>query len=149
MPYTTNPTFSDGAILSAAALNTICDNIEYLHSLVAGITPAFTSDTITGSTGSLVTSRNYAVRYQARYLHVRARITSGESDRVAFLINEVEEYFDATNRTSYQWDFTIDLTAITTPPTLGDWLSVRFTVDYDTGGNVVLDYILQSDQSSL
>ncbi len=80
---------------------------------------------------------------------MRARITSGESDRVAFLINEVEEYFDATNRTSYQWDFTIDLTAITTPPTLGDWLSVRFTVDYDTGGNVVLDYILQSDQSSL
>lgn len=150
MPYTTNPTFSDGAILSAAALNTICDNIEYLHSLVSGVQAAFTSDVITGSTGELKTSRNYAVRYQARYLIVKARITSGESDVVQFLIDEVAEYTDSTNRTApYTWEFSVDLTGITTPPTLLDFLSCRFTCDFDTGGNVVLDYIYQSDVSSL
>lgn len=150
MSYTPVPTFADGAILTAADLNILADNIEFLHSLVSGVNVPFTSDTITGTTGTLVSSRNYAVRYVARYLHIRARITSGESESVEFLIDEVSEYSDTVDRTAlYQWDIVVDLTAIGTPPTLLDWLSVRFVVDFNVGGNVVLDYILQSDAATL
>jgi len=148
--FTPVPTFADGAILTAADLNIIADNIEFLHSLVAGINVPFSSDTITGGSGTLVTSRNYAVRYVARYLHYKIRITDGETESLDIFINEVSEFNDAVDRTApYEWTGYIDLEGITTPPTLLDWLSCRVPVDFNVGGNVVLDYLLQSDETTL
>lgn len=150
MPYTTLPTFADGDVLTAADLNLLADNIEHLWGLVSGVNVPFSSDSIAGSSGTLVTSRNYALRYQARYLHYKIRATSGETESLEILIDEAQEFVDLTDRTApYEWAGYIDLQSIGSPPTLGQWLSVRVPIDWNVGGSAVLDYLLQSDETSL
>lgn len=150
MPYTTVPSWSDGDILTAADLNKLADNIEFLYGLVSGVNVPFTSDTISGSSGMLVTSRNYAVRYMARYLHYKIRVTSGETESLEILIDEVSEFSDTVDRTApYTFEGYIDLEGIGSPPTLNQWLSVRVPIDWNVGGSAVLDYLLQSDETSL
>lgn len=150
MPYTTNPTWSDGDILSAADLTVLADNIEYLHGLVSGIQPAFVSDVVAGSSGVLTSSRNYAVRYRARYLLYKVRVIGGETEQFEIIINEVQEVVDTVDRAApYTFEGYIDLTGITTPPTLLDFLTVRVAIDWNVGGSAVLDYFYQSDATSL
>jgi hypothetical protein len=53
MPYTTPPTFVDGQIVSAAQLNILSDDIEFLNGVMAGPNIPFQSitwDTTAGNT---------------------------------------------------------------------------------------------------
>lgn len=150
MPYTTLPTFADGDVLTAADLNLLADNIEFLFGLVSGVNVPFSSDSIAGSSGVLTSSRPYAVRYQARYLLYKIRVVGGETEQFEIIINEVQEVVDTVDRTApYTFEGYIDLEGITTPPTLLDWLSVRVAIDWNVGGSAVLDYLLQSDETTI
>lgn len=73
MAWTTPPTFVDGAVLSAAQLNILSDDLEYLAGYVAGGNPAVTSTVCLVSDGG-PTPRNdvfHLLRHLHRYLHVR------------------------------------------------------------------------------
>lgn len=65
MAWVTPPSFSSGAVLSATALNTLSEDLSFLHGLVSGANPAMASIELT------VDGACYAViRHKHRYLHV-------------------------------------------------------------------------------
>ena len=65
MPYTTIPTLSDGSILTAAHLNTLADNVNFLNSL--GGIPNLAFSHVATSTGQ---SLYWHMRHRHRYLYV-------------------------------------------------------------------------------
>ena len=65
MSWSTPPTFSSGAVLSASAMNTLSQDLEHLHGIVSGANPAMSSIELT------VDGSCYGViRHMHRYLHV-------------------------------------------------------------------------------
>jgi hypothetical protein len=145
MAWTTIPAQADGNVLTAAYLNILSDNIEFLYSLISGINIPFTGDQF----GSGV-SRVYTFTRQGRYMHYKARLTSGDSDEVILRIDGNTEYNDATNRASpYTWSGYIDLTATTSNPAVGDSYEVTFQFSPNPTGQFHLDYFIESDSTTL
>ena len=71
MPYTTIPTATDGAVLSAAYLNTLSDNQEYLHGLANRANAPFNS--YEQDDGNLdETEMIWFGRHRCRYFHYKA-----------------------------------------------------------------------------
>lgn len=64
MAWSSPPSFSSGAVLSASALNTVSDDLVFLHGLISGANPAMASIELT------VNGTCFAViRHKHRYLH--------------------------------------------------------------------------------
>lgn len=147
MSYTTPPTFADTNILTAAQLNTLSDNIEFLYSLISGVNIPFTSDVVTLSGDS----RSWIFRRQARYLHYKIRSTQNDTDRMRIFANGNAELDDGTNRIgAYTWEGYIDLTGITAVPAVGAFYEVYAEFTSLNGPNEwVVDYFLESDATSL
>lgn len=149
MPYSSVVIPADGAVLPSSVLNGLADNAAYLYSIVSGINTPFSADTLTGASNP-ESSRSWTFRHRARYLHYKLRLTNNETDSVEILVDGVQEYLDATNRTApYTWSGYLDTTAFTSPPALGAFYSVRINVDWNTPGDLVVDYFLESDVTAL
>jgi hypothetical protein len=58
------PTFSTGNVLSAAQLNVLSDDLEWLHGLVSGANPAMASAVLTVDGDAY-----FVIRHTGRYLH--------------------------------------------------------------------------------
>jgi hypothetical protein len=145
MAYTTPPTFADANVLTAAQLNILSDDIEFLYSLITGINIPFTGDQFSSGV-----SRIYTFTRQGRYMHYKGRLTSGDSDEVIIRIDGSTEYNDATNRASpYTWSGYIDLTATTSNPAVGDSYEVTFQFSPNPTGQFHLDYFIESDSTTL
>lgn len=145
MAYTTPPTFADGAVLSAAQLNILSNNIEFLYSIISGVSIPFTGEQIT--TGN---TRGYTFRRQGRYLHYKARLTAGDSDETSIKIDTYTEGGDSTNRASpYTWTQVIDLTTITSAPAVGATYEVIVYFTPNPTGTFHLDYLIESDSATL
>ena len=146
MAYTTPPTFS-ATVLSAAQLNILSTDIEFLHSLVYGMNIPFTSETNTLSGDS----RNWQFRRRVRYLHYLIRSTQNDTDQLDITVNGNIEYTDGVNRIgAYTWSGYIDLTLITAVPAVGDFYAVYATFTSLTGPNEwVIDYFIESDSTTL
>lgn len=148
MAYTTPPTFADNAILTAAQLNILSDNIEFLYSLISGVNIPFSSQTLTGSGNT----RKWVFRHAARYLHYKFRLTSGTSDELDIRLGAADtvEFTDASNRSApYTWTGYLDLTATTEDPAAGSTYSVFIEFDFASAGDFVVDYFLESDSTTL
>lgn len=147
MAYTTNPTFSNGNVLTAAQMNVLADNIEFLYSLTTGVGIPFTSETLTIGGDS----RNWVFRRQARYLHYKIRSTQNDTDKLRIFVNGNAELDDGTNRIgAYTWESYIDLTGITAPPSVGAFYLVYAEFTSLAGPNEwVVDYFLESDSTTL
>ena len=63
MAWTSPPTFSSGAVLSATQLNTLSDDLSFLHGYVTGDNNAFVSVELTTDT-----SAYFLLRHRQRYL---------------------------------------------------------------------------------
>lgn len=149
MPYSSVSVPADGAVLPASVLQGLADNAAFLYSLVAGINTPFSADTLTGA-ASPESSRSWTFRHTGRYLHYQLRLTDGTTEQVEILIDEVQEFVDTTDRTDpYVFSGYIDLNGIGSPPTLGSFYSVRVVCDWNVNGNLVVDYLLESDATSL
>lgn len=83
MAYTTPPTFTTGSILSAAQLNILSDNIEYLNGFVVGTSPAMVSVNIPVDGDVL-----FLIRHTQRYLHFKYRA----NDRIRVYYNATQVY---------------------------------------------------------
>lgn len=148
MAYTTPPTFADNAILTAAQLNILSDNIEFLYSLISGVNIPFSSQTLSGSGNT----RKWVFRHAARYLHYKFRLTSGTSDELDIRLGAADtvEFTDATNRGApYEWTGYLDLAATTEDPAVGSTYSVFIEFDFASAGDFIVDYFLESDSTTL
>lgn len=147
MPYTTPPTFSNGSVLTATQLNTLSDDVEYLYSITHGMNMPFTSETST-ATGD---TRHWEFRRQGRYLHYKIRSTQNDTDQIDITVNGNIEYTDSINRIgAYTWSGYIDLTTITSVPSVKAFYEVYVTYTSLTGPNEwVVDYFIESDSTTL
>ena len=148
MSYTVSPVFSDGNVLSASQLNILANNASFLHSLLAGVNIPFSGQTLTGSGNSRV----WTFRHVARYLHYKIFLDGGDSDEIYIRVNGNREFSDATNRSAdYTWESLIDLNAITSPPSVGDFFDVYIEMAFGGGGGSDLQivYLVESDSISL
>lgn len=146
MAYQVNPTFTDSNVLSAAQLNILADNIAFLYSLVSGVNQPFTGETMTGSGNS----RTWSFRRQGRYLHYNMSIVNGTSDELDLRIDGNIEYTDATNRSApFSWTGYVDLQATTSAPDIGTWYEVFAEFDFASGNDFRVNYLIESDSTSL
>lgn len=148
MPYTSNPAFADGNVLSAAHLQILADNAAFLYSLISGTNTPFSSQTLTGSGDS----RRWIFRHQARYLHFKFTLDGGETDEVDIRLGAGEdiEYTDATNRSGpYTWEDVIDLEGTVENPAMGSFYQVYVELDFNSAGDFIIEYFLESDSPTL
>lgn len=148
MPYQTNPTFSSGNVLTAAQLNILSENIEFLRALTSGVNIPFTGEKMSGSGES----RRWTFKHQGRYLHYKMRMVNGTSDELDIRIGTSEsiEYTDATNRSApYAWTGYIDLAATVEDPAIGAFYQVFVEFDFDSGNDFRIDYFIESDSTTL
>lgn len=147
MAYQTNPTFSDGNVLSASQLNILGDNIAFLHSIVSGVNQPFTGQTMTGSGDS----RSYTFRRQGRYLHFQCTNVTNDIDEFYIRIEGTREFSDASNHSGpYVYSDVIDLTTTTAAPAVGDFYEVHAEIVFLSGPNELsIDYFIESDSATL
>jgi len=146
MAFTTPPTFTSGNVLTAAQLNTLSGDVEYLYSITHGINIGFTGQT-TSTAGN---TRPYSLRRRVQYLHYKIRVTSGTVDSLSINVNGNNEFTDGVNRSSgYTYSGYIDLTAITAVPTVKDFYTIYSTVAFDPSGEITIDYYIESNSTTL
>src|SRR4029077_9186058 len=73
MPYVTIPTFTDGSILSASALNTLSGNAAFLYGVANNANIPFNSYTATKVDSTVA---QWYVRHRLRYYHWQVKSDS-------------------------------------------------------------------------
>lgn len=161
MAYTTPPTFVAGAILTASQLNTLSGDIEFLHGVASGLNVPFSSVRVTGDSIN-DTKVHWYIRHKHRYLHYRARVTAGDIDEFRIYYNGTRIVQDDTNRSSpYTYQSTgaptatypatsgvvIDLNGLSL--TVGNWYEIYVEMTQLTTMTASVDYILESDATSI
>lgn len=149
MPYTSPPNFSDGAILTATQLNNLSDNIEFLYGVVQGVNVPFSS---LRTEGIELTSANnqWTVRHLHRYLHYRMRQITGTSSNVKIYYNGQTVFEDGGTRNApYTWSGYIDLNSSPGGLTIGNVYDIYVTNDFAAGNVFSVDYLLESDGTSI
>jgi hypothetical protein len=119
MPFTTPPTFADAAILSAAQLNILSDDISWLFGLVGG--PNLPFNSLASGIVNLSSSNNsWLLRHRHRYLHYLVRLTANDNNDLDLFYNGVRVYHDETDRAAqYTYTGYVDLHD---PETWSDWI---------------------------
>ena len=120
MAYTVRPTFADTNILTAAQLNILSDDVEYLYGLVSGVNIPFNSIKTTINLRS--NNNQWLLRHAYKYLHHKALVTANTNDDYDIFINngtdDIMVFTDSTARSYGPPDYTysgyIDLEDVTT-----------------------------------
>ena len=149
MAFSTPPTFTDGNVLSASQLNTLASNQNHFAGLLGS-----TSNTgfMTEDVGTDRVSATWVFKRSRQYLHYRVDMIEGTSDRLKIFVNGNEEFNDGVNRTfPYSYTGYFDLTAITTPVSVGTVYEVYCDCDVDSSGTNTfrIQYFIESDNTSL
>lgn len=135
MPYTSITTRADGDILTAAHLNTLSANQEFLHGLANRANPPFNSYRIAGGTINRTTMVWFS-RYRVDYFHWKIETTSVPTYmRVYYNDNKV--YGDEAP-VGLTWTGQIDHTDFSAYPNLsGAWsvAAVAYEDDYNGSGD--------------
>ena len=143
MPYTTPPTFVNGQIVSAAQLNILSDDIEFLNGVIAGPNIAFQSITWDTNSGE----HTWYVRHRHQYLHFSYTISADPADDVKIYYGGVLIYQDGTpgeeTVTTYR-----NLNSYGTW-TAGTWYPIRFEYDKLNNSVCTVHYLIQSASTAL
>lgn len=115
MAYTTIPTLSDGAVLSAAHLNLLADNANWLGAL-GGLPNVAFPQWRTSSAGSVY----YHIRHRHRYLRVYYE-TTGTCDFIKITYNGT--LIKNNNDPDAAETYVIDLNSLGL--TVGTWYEIR------------------------
>lgn len=139
MPYTTPPTFVDDSVLSAAQLNILADDIEYLNGLSQSVNIPFAR-----VTENLTTAGSYwQCRHRTQYLNVYVDwgVDPSWVDHL-----DLDIYIDGNNVHSEELTGTstkyvsIDVDAIGSPPASGDWYEIEVDVVAKDGSDNYASY---------
>lgn len=132
MAWISTPTFATNDVLSAANLNILSNDLEYLHGYVSGTNPAMTSIVLT------VDGDAYAViRHMQRYMHI-----------VYLCQDDIKVYYDATEVFhDGDPDGTINDSAIVDLDSFGLTVGQLYTVKYTMDSGTVF-YMYESDSAA-
>lgn len=141
MAYVTPPTFVDGNVLSAAQLNILSDDIEYLHGVTD--TPNF-GFVLRGASASTILA--YYIRHKHRYLHYRYRIETHDANEVqieyggemidADMVGAIGTYSGYYDLDSYGF-------------TVNDWYQVSVIYTSSSNSYITVDYLLEADTTTI
>lgn len=148
MSYVSVATKADGDILTAAFLNQLADNAQFLAGIASQINIPFVGET-TVAGGNF--TYKYRIRHQHRYLHyLIAQITS-TSDNIDIYYDGGSIFNDGGDRTAtYTWSGHVDLDSTPGGLVAGDFYEVYVDVTQKTGSGVTrLYYLLESPNTSL
>lgn len=141
MAWTTPPTFVTSNPASAAQLNILSDDLEFLQGVAAGPNAPFQSVVFTNSG-----TATYHLRYRYPYLHYSYTVSADPGDDIKIKVNGTTKVSDGApgeaTVTSY-----VDLTSMGLTP--GTWYPV--TVEWMKDANSVLTvrYLVTSNATSL
>lgn len=107
MAWTNPPTFSTGAVLTAAQLNILSDDVEFLYGKIQAVNVPFSclvsaSDLTSGNNG-------WRIIHRHRYLHYRMSIDGWNCFNVSIYVNGTQFVIDSTTRTNWVWSGYLDL----------------------------------------
>ncbi len=133
MAYTTIPTLSDGSILTAAHLNLLADNANYLNSL--GGVPNLPFSHVATSTGQ---SLYYHIRHRHRYLYVLVTfVNNADYFNVKYNTTSVYTNGDPSGTPTIK----CDLNALSL--TVGNWYTVQIDCGFVAGSSMDLKLIYE------
>ena len=117
MAWSAPPTFADTNILTAAQLNILSDDVEYLYGLVSGVNVPFNSLTTTVNLDD--TNNQWLMRHVYKYLHYKLRVASGQNDDLDIYMvrgtQDIRIFGESAARTGgYSYSGYIDLEDVTT-----------------------------------
>ena len=141
MAWTTPPTFVTSNAASAAQLNILSDDLEFLQGVAAGPNAPFQSVVFTNSG-----TATYHLRYRYRYLHYSYTVSVDPGDDIKIKVNGTTKVSDGApgeaTVTSY-----VDLTSMGLTP--GTWYPV--TVEWAKDANSVLTvrYLVTANTTTL
>ncbi len=136
MSWVTPPTFTTGAVLTATQLNTLSDDLEYLHGFVSGANPAITAVQLAADGDA------YAlIRHMHRYLWVQY----AANDDVRIYYDATEVYHDGAPAGTRE-GHVIDLDSFGL--TVGQLYTIKLSLDSDSGGVRIVYYLFESDVAS-
>ena len=126
MAWTVPPTFAAG-VLSAAQLNILSDDIEYLYGIAQQVQIPFsvlvTADDLT------VNNNGWRIRYLHRYLHYRISIDTWNCTSMAIYLNNTQVYIDSVTRNNYTWAGYVDVNSLGL--TVGNWYNLHLVTLID------------------
>lgn len=132
MPWTTIPTKADGDVLTAAHLNLLSANQEFLHSLGNAANPPFNSFRNTVVTLDDADAQ-WFIRHRLNYLHARVLSYGGNWSYCRVYYNGIKVMGSESATTSLSSN--VDLTDITAYPNYaGAWLTATAYED-DVNGD--------------
>jgi hypothetical protein len=134
MPYTNIPTLADGQILTAAHLNLLAGNANFLGGL--GGVPAVSFPHYTTSTGG---SKSWHIRHRHRYLHVYVDFVANP-DYFQVYYNNVQVYNNGDP--SGTLTLNLDLNGLTLA--VGGWYEVRVNAGFVGGSSMSVKLIWES-----
>jgi hypothetical protein len=139
VPFTTPPTFADGDYLTAANLNILSDDVEYLHARVHQVNTGFLLIDFSPGSGVTEIQTVHALRHFSNTFRWRAEVTVGTIDDL--VIRYVDSAGTATNlnlgvggvnpSAPYVWTGTKDITSLGF--TVGDYYEIKVEVTGQTG----------------
>jgi hypothetical protein len=152
MAWSTPPTFVDDATVTAAQLNTLKGDIEFLASVTSQVNAPFGSWALNSDDANEDHNTWYII-HTARYLHFKIELLGGDIQDIAIRYNDLNVWEDATNRTwPYTYEGYVDLndTGVITPtPDYGEEYSIWVTTDGNPSCEVRVDYIIEYSETTL
>lgn len=152
MSWTTPPTFADGSTVTAAQLNALIDNVEYLKDLALQVNPPFGSWALNSDDANEDHNTWYII-HTGRYLHFQIELLGGDIQDISIRYNDSNVWEDATNRTwPYIYEGYVDLndTGVITPtPTYGEEYSIWVVTDGNPSCEVRVNYIIEYNETAL
>lgn len=144
MAWTTPPTFAAG-VLSAAQLNILSDDLEYLYGVLQASIQPFRVLTL-----NLQYSNNlWYIRYKLRYLHYRVKVTGVTHDALSLVVNGTTVFSDGVQRsTNYIYAGYVDLNAQGLTP--GQLYAVQFSNTFPTyNSGISVEWLRLSGSTTL
>ena len=139
MAWTNPPTFADGDVLSAAQLNILSNNTEYLKGISDAPNAPFATVTAVGST-----TTDFWLRHTHDHLHYKFVIENGTSDTIWIKVwNEAgtqefgDKIFNDTDKvttTQPDWEGSYDASALTDDA----WYRIEVFQSFDGGSSNVM-----------
>ena len=152
MAFSTISTLSDAATITAAHLNLLGTNAEFLEGLNTGVRSPFRAILHDATVDGDGVYYRFWFRNRARYLHYSVRLLQNTHDEITIRYNTETVYSDASNKSAtYTWDTSgggFDLWSLSTVPTPGTWYECSVYLDmaagYSGGDHWSIDYLYEN-----
>lgn len=148
MAWTTPPTFSDNAVLSAAQLNILSDDLAYLYGLLQAPQAAMT--TLYANQHLASTNNAWKIRYRHRYLHFRVTVALNVCTDLNLFVNGTQYVIDTADRSQgYVYSGYVDVNS--QGLTLGTVYNCYFTstLSPEALSALLVEYLIQAEGTSL